>query len=127
MYKHDIKKTWSVINETINRKPSNKTVNTFIINNEKVTDQTEIANSFNNYFVNIGKSLSEQIHTNCHFSDYLHNSTVTKFKFELVDDAKVENIIKKLKNKSSFGHDLISNKIIKMSSSVLIKTTHSIS
>ena len=36
MYKNDIKKTWSVINDTINRKKRINTVNNFRINNKQL-------------------------------------------------------------------------------------------
>ena len=68
-----------------------------------LTDSDEIANEFNNYFVNIGRLLSEQI-TSPHTSDRPNVS----FKFSPVSEDRIGNIIKHLKSKSSYGYDEIS-------------------
>ena len=95
--------------------PSNK----FILNNVTITDPDEIANEFNRYFINIGRSLSDQIQKTHSSQDYLpqHNKPTSNFSFNPVN----EECIAKLKNKSSFGYDSISNKLIKSAGHVLVK------
>ena len=44
-----------------------------------ISDLDEIANKFNTYFINIGQSLSEQIHTARSSDEYLSNRTNTIF------------------------------------------------
>ena len=63
LYKNDIKQTWSVIKDTLQRKNQSRTTAQFILNNRIITDLDEIANEFNAYFVGIGRLLSEQIHS----------------------------------------------------------------
>ena len=53
--------------------------------------------------------------------DYLlqHNKPETTFNFISVNEVYIDNIINKLKNKSSSGYDTISNKYIKCARNVL--------
>ena len=83
------------------------------------TDFDEIASEFNVYFINIGKSLSDQIKS----IDYLlrHNKPTMTFNFVPVNKVYIDNVINKPKNKSSCGHDNISNKHIKYAKNVLSK------
>ena len=62
--KNDIKKNWKILNETLSR---NTKKQEFSINHELVSDPEVIANSFNEYFVSIGKIQPAQ-----HFSSYLN-------------------------------------------------------
>ena len=56
LYKNDIKQTWSVIKDNLQKKHHCKTTDKFVLNNHVVTDFDQIANDFNIYFINIGKS-----------------------------------------------------------------------
>ena len=57
-----MKKTWQVISETLSRsKKSHAIPSVFNHQRHELADLVEIANAFNTYFANIGKSLSSQI------------------------------------------------------------------
>lgn len=60
-YKHDSKMIWKTLNEILNTPRKHKALpNEFLdINNSNnnIKDPFEIANTFNNYFVNIGPKL----------------------------------------------------------------------
>ena len=120
-FKNDIKKTWSIINDGLKHKVNDQLINKFVVENRTICDPDEIANEFNNYFINIGHNLSMHINTNCSYTDYLGAQHETRFKFHTVDNEHVTNIINKLKNKSSCGHDSISNKLIKRSKEALVE------
>ena len=61
-FKNDIKNTWKVINEFISKKQTHKKLPLFFIDNyTKITDKKDIANKFNNYFTNIGQSITQGI------------------------------------------------------------------
>ena len=120
-FKNDIKKTWSIINEGLNNNSKCKIQSDFFVDGRMINEPNEIANSFNDYFINIGVLLSEQIRPVCSYSDYLINPTNKRFIFKEVNENKILNIIDKLKNKSSYGHDTLSNKLIKLSRNVLAK------
>ena len=77
-----------------------------------ITNSDEIADTFYEYFVNIGRKLSYQIiHVHQH-SHYLDNETNNRIKLEVVNEDNIKEATNRLKNKSSYGHDEISNKII---------------
>ena len=51
----------TVINNTLNGNRGKQTLNHFIINDQEITDPNLIGTRLNEYFVNIGRSLSNQI------------------------------------------------------------------
>ena len=62
-YKHDIKKTWGIISETLSRSVPNSISDTITINGEDCIDRQVIADNFNNFFSTIGES-NEKIFVN---------------------------------------------------------------
>ena len=98
--------------------PSSK----FILNNNTITDLDEIATEFNTYFINIGRSLSDQIQSIHSSLDYLpkQHKPTSIFSFNPVNEECIAKYIKKLKNKSSYGYDNISNKLIKSAGHILV-------
>ena len=121
LYQNDVKKTWTLIKETLQQKKKQELPAEFIWNDQIITDLDEIANKFNTYFINIGHSLSEQIHATRSSDEYLSNRTNTIFNFTEVNEECIDRIINKMKSKSSTGYDNISNKLIKSARDVLIK------
>ena len=113
MYQNNVRKTWSVIKETLQRKKKHEIPKEFVWNNRAITDMNEIANEFNRYFISIGHSLSEKIQSVHSSKEYLGQKANTVFKFTVVNEECIDKIIKKLKSKSSTGYDNISNKLIK--------------
>ena len=62
-----------------------------------LTNSDKIANEFNNYFLNIGRLLSEQI-TFPHTSEkFLGDRPNVSFKFSPVSEDRIGNIIKQFK------------------------------
>ena len=120
-YKKEIKKTWSLIKDTLQRKENANISDEFKLENRTITNFEDIANEFNRYFINIGYSLSETIRSQQHFSDYLNNKTKARFDFVQVNEDEISKTIDKLKNKASYGCDNISNKLIKCASGILTK------
>ena len=56
-----MKKTWVIIKDVLNKSKPSKINDTFKYNNVITTDKSTIANRFNDYFVRIGKTLSQTI------------------------------------------------------------------
>ena len=123
LYKNDVKQTWSVIKDTLQRKLHSSPSSKFILNNNTITDLDEIATEFNKYFINIGRSLSDQIQSNHCSLDYLpkQHKPTSIYSFNPVNEECIANYIRKLKNKSSYGYDNISNKLIKSAGHILVK------
>ena len=58
-YKNNLKKTWTLISSLVNRKTkSQTTISRLVHNNTIYTDKHDIANRFNEYFVNVGSNLA---------------------------------------------------------------------
>ena len=122
-YKSDIKKTWSIIKDTRGKKNvQKKDTSEFIINNKTITNPAEVANEFNKYFVSIGQTLSRNVQSNRSCDEYLVENTNCQLIFNPVNEEMVAKIINQLKNKSSYGHDGISNILIKQSQQCLTKS-----
>ena len=88
-----------------------------------LTQSVDMANKFNNFFINIGPSLSKDIRRdrNHNYEKYLNRHIFTSFHFELVDNNYVKKTKKSLRSKSSTGHDGISTKLLKFISPALIE------
>ena len=63
-----MRKTWSVINDTVHRR--SKGQSEFIFGNRIIRDSDEIAIHFNDYFINISSTLSQQIQPVHSFDHY---------------------------------------------------------
>ena len=104
-------------------KQCNELPTRFKFKGETLTDPQRIADSFNEYFVNIGSDLSNKPdHSNSDvFEQYLKTPTNQSCKFEEVTDEDILTILNKLDNKSSSGKYDISNKILKYINHNIIK------
>ena len=76
---------------------------------------------FNAYFINIGRSLSDQIYSLRSSHKYLGKKANANFTFAAVNEECIDTIVKCMKSKSSTGYDEILNKLIKHARSVLVK------
>ena len=62
LHSYDMKNTWKLLNEVINRKMKQRNfISHFNYNNNEIYDKQEIANGFNDFFVNIGPELANKI------------------------------------------------------------------
>ena len=120
-FKRDIKKTWSTINEKLQRKKKKTSSNIFYHDGKILKDELEIANAFNNYFTSIGPSLANKFEQNNNYLKYLNDAPNCRLYFEPVEEHYIIKIIDKLKNKKSSGIDGISNSLIKLSKHVFVK------
>ena len=115
-YKNDIKGTWGVIRDILNKTHSKKDYpEQFNLNGVHESNRIIIANNFNEYFTNIGEELASKItdpvgksHT-----DYLHSPCESRLNFTTVNENVVAKIIESLKTKSSCGDDGLSTKLLK--------------
>ena len=64
-----LKKTWSTISKVISPPSKKEHPEFFNINNTKIYDKNKIANSFNQFFTNIGHNLADQISTDSNLND----------------------------------------------------------
>ena len=122
-YKNDIRNTWSTINKILGKNNNSKKYNECInINGEQVKDKNIIAQHFNDYFINIGKNLTENIiiPDTGQFKDYMNNTISSKLTFHEVTELEIDNIFNSLTSKPSSGYDNISTRQLKKLKSYLL-------
>ena len=90
--------------------------NFFVINGNKTNSKQEIASSFNLFFANIGKHLSQNIHcdTKNTINTYMKQKIISSFEFQCIEGATVHKILSDLSVKNSCGVDGISSKLLKL-------------
>ena len=117
---NNLKSSWKLLKEIINRKKATTSNSRFIINGNMSTDKGLIAEGFNSFFINVGPTLANKIPpTNISPTANLKNRNINSMFVEPVTEKEIEDIIKNLKI-SSAGWDAISASAVKKSySSVL--------
>ena len=117
------KKTWQFLNEIIGRKSAKGDhIETINLDGAQVNDSVEIANSFNNFFSNIGKSIAENLPaTDSNPETYLNEFSGSDFTFTDLIPSLVEEKIKSLESKSTKDIYNISTCLIKSVASEISK------
>ena len=111
-----MKKTWSVIIEIICKtKHHKKDIKAINLDGKQLEDPQNIADSFNNFFVNIGPSLTKNarhipLKT---FQMQLNKTILTAFNNQLTNESNFDKVPRSLHTKTSSGHDGISVKSLK--------------
>ena len=106
-----MKKTWEILQKAIGKQHNKSNFpQTFKIENEQITDQVKIAESFNKYLHKTSENVPK---SNKHYSEYLTNPITNIMFLEPVEPSNIFEIVNKLKPKTSCGHDQISSKMIK--------------
>ena len=102
LHKTDLKRSWNIIKNIIsmedNRCPAKDIV--FLINNKYISDGKIIANTFNNYFVNVGSSLAKNIQTETDPLRYIVSLQNSAYIPEIYMD-EVRTIISAITNSAS--------------------------
>ena len=114
-YFNNSKKLWQTLNILI-RKNNDKSAisDIFVCNGHPTSDPKLISNGFCQYFTNVGKNLASDIPlTNQLPESYLKGNYLNSLFFAPTESNEVLQIIKSLKAKTSFGHDSISNVLLK--------------
>jgi hypothetical protein len=123
--KNDIKKTWDTISDVLNKsKLHNEFPTYFNIDGNRISNVSDIASHFNDFFINIGPNLARNIneHGKLPYTHYLNSVSInSRFKFNYVDESEISKIIRNIKPKYSTGYDNISTILLKLSGSVLLK------
>ena len=123
-FKHDMKKTWSIISETLSRNKQNRSLpETMTINGQDCCNTQVIAEHFNTFFATIGAQNEAHIrtHQGSHFRDYLTRHTEARFAFHEIHNYETIRIIKNIKLSSSNSHDGISSELLKLISDDISK------
>ena len=114
--KNDVKRTWKNINMFLNKRHNNQTLpKSFYQGNNKYTSNADIATGLNEYFTMIGPSLAQNIPLTTETASQLMSKDRVSNSLYLspATPIEIQNIISKLKPKTSSGHDNISPKLIR--------------
>ena len=99
------KETWQTLNSVLCRNCRNDIPAEMIVNGEICKEKTKIANSFNEYFSNIGERLAEKLPKNNSFKEYLRQPVRTSFAFNPCSEREIIDIVNSLENSTSPGID----------------------
>ena len=108
----DIRKTWETINHLMGKNKS-KLPSSMEFNDKTISDNSKIAEEFNNYFSNIASKLASEISPpTVPFDSFLPEPVPFSFFLRPTTELEVSNVIKDLKFTSP-GYDDINIKVIK--------------
>ena len=120
LYKTDLRKSWKIIKTIIGKSDRISNISDeFLINEKIVSDKTFITNAFNNYFLNVGKTLSKNIVSTGDPLSYV-NSNLTTIFVPSIQEIEILNVMSLLNN-STAGYDDLQPSIMKMLTKVYIK------
>ena len=122
-YSTNLKKTWQTINESLNRRKKKQDFpqEFKLANGNLISDPKQIADAFNDFFVNIGDTGPLNANPIADFEQYMPAKPNCNLKFQSVTVDNVSRIIDSLKPKTSSGVDCISNKLIKYVKNVIME------
>ena len=111
--KNNMKKSWQILKEIINKKKISSQSSRFLVNNRIITNSLDISNGFNSFFVNIGPTLAKKIPKVDKLpSSFMKTRINDSMYVNEVTHDELKSIIKNLKE-SSPGWDEISARVIK--------------
>jgi hypothetical protein len=120
-----MKTTLRIINEEKGKPKHDSGIQSLMLNNKLISNQKEIADSFNIYFITIADSILVNNNNNKHSANtvnpitYLRDiikSPFSKMTWKYTSTHEVEKVIKSLKSKDSSGYEETTSRIIKVSS-----------
>ena len=115
-YTGDMRRTWNLIGLSLNRTKFKAINSSFIVDGIVIDDGKTVADKFNEFFVNIGISLSKSISESPnHFSAYLKSPISDSMSLFMTDASEIIDIVMKLPNKNGVGTDDIPIHILKSS------------
>ena len=112
-YDCNSRKTWQVINEITSRKSGKSVINELKCNGKKTNNPTEIAETFNTFFSEIGSELSKEIEdVDVSYKEFI-DQTNEEFSFEIITPSQVLLHLTKLCRSKATGLDSISARLLR--------------
>ena len=114
--KNDLKLTWKLINEVINKRKTKSSLPTsFKSEGRTITDPKEVADSFCKYFSNLGPNLAKAIPAvNYSFRSFLPDNNNTPITLRPTNTEELEEICNKFSSGKAPGYDDILLHVIKI-------------
>lgn len=119
--RNNIKGTWRLINSLLNKSKSNNNFPSYLVHNgAKIDDVNNIANSFNDYFVNIGNRIASNLPlSDCSYHSFLRDRCSHSLFLNPVTQAEIANMINKFPTGKAPGWDGLSYFVIKKARNAL--------
>ena len=126
--KNKMRSTWQIIHKEMGKTQPETFITKLETPTKTITNQKEIANTFNRYFTTIVDNIRNNSNgkvksNNSNPIKYLINQYTNPFpniKWDYVSSHEINNIIKSLKSKNTTGYDEIPVSILKMSAPYII-------
>ena len=115
-YQGDLKNTWKVINQVLNKKSKTTNIPSLNIDGNVVLNGRDLAESVNGFFCNVGNNLSSIIpHKKNPLleNEYSVNEEESQFHFQPIGIRQVEKVLSKFKSSMGFGILGIANFLLK--------------
>ena len=113
-YKNNVNRMWQVIKSILNKKRKS-TSNSLVCDGKVSTDSLQIANTFNDFFVEIGPKLANLApQSNTDFRTYLSDPNPKSLFLSPVSQREIYNIVMRFGNNKAPGLDECSPKIVKI-------------
>ena len=127
--KTNVKETWKILNNAINKSYNKPTYpKCFIKNNKLISNKKNIANGFNNFFTNVGPNLAKNIslpENDATLYDYLERKEEHTMFLSPVDDLELIRTVQHCKSKRSTDYsDIIMNLIKKVITKIIKPFSH---
>ena len=123
--KVNVKETWKILNEVINKRKNKPTYPEYFIKyNKRISKKDDIANGFNNFFTNVGSNLAKNIplpKNDTTIYDYLEENIEHTMFLDPVDDLEIIRTVQNCKNKTSTDFSDISMSLLKKVISKIVK------
>ena len=108
------KESWDLINKLLNRTTKTNSINNIKTGDQNITDDVDIANTFNNFFVEIGPKLASDIPPTDTDPIQFIQPCRSEFNLSIISKTKLRQIIGKINLNKAPGLDKIPNKLIKL-------------
>ena len=116
-YRQNTKKLWSLINQTIKKcKNGRSTIPYICVNGLQTYNSSEIDNTSGRYYASLGNNLASTITPGKHEINHYLNlipKTDQSLVLQEMSVMEIKRPINLLPNKSSYGHDKVSNTLLK--------------
>ena len=121
--KANVKDTWKILNEVINKHKNKPTYPEYYIKyNKRISKKEDIANGFNNFFTNVGPNKNIPLPKNdTTIDDYLEENIEHALFLSPVDDLEIIRTVQNCKNKRSSDFSDISMSLRKKVISKIVK------
>lgn len=130
-YKLNARKSWAIIKEVIGNKTHNSfPPNEILVNGQLCSNPRTISNHFNQYFINVGQTISDEIDassdsaTSIDPCSYINNCAAHSMFLSPVDHEEVYSALNSLKNKSPGWDDFYAEPVRACSDTLIEPLAH---